>query len=144
MAALVVSGFALSSPGAALLPESEASIKVSDELGMTSKIFCLGSSKSGVQTLETVFKALPNDFKPCRESCGSSNKFWFDASRSKDAEAFAQNRVFLGSGQTADFEWLDKHFDTARYVMNQRRLKEYILSRYDEVKDNRLRAGCLG
>lgn len=145
----LLAGLSLASPirGAALLPSDSSVVtpaSVGDELGLTSKIFCLGSSKSGVKTLEAVFKAFPNDFKPCVERCGPSGKQWFDASREEDDAAFSQNRVFLGGGQTADFAWLDKHFDAARFVLNQRRLREYILSRYDEVKDNRLRAGCIG
>jgi hypothetical protein len=48
----------------------------------------------------------------------------------------------MDNGDHADYEWLYNTFDHSRFVMNVRPLRDWVLSRYDMVRQIRLNGGC--
>ena len=54
----------------------------------------------------------------------------------------AQAPGILDNGDHADIKWLDSHFKNARFALNSRGLRSWLLSRYDMTRDNRMNRGC--
>ena len=108
------------------------------------KVFHIGANKAGTTSMWLFYSDLPGSWNPCHDMCGAHNVAWYDESRHhhQHAAIWKTHRVFMDNGDQADFEWLYDQFPTARFVMNLRGLRDWVVSRYDMVREIRLGGGC--
>jgi len=129
----------------ALCPECEELGKenVTEQLTQ-SKIFCLGPGKTGTETLKELFARL--DIDSCHNNCegtpDSTLHHMWGQERDTKSPLLMHHQAFMDNGELADIAWLDANFPNARFVMNNRKLYDWILSKYDMTVSNRVNAGC--
>ena len=104
---------------------------------MMPMVFFLGPGKTGTETLKALLVRLGDS--PCHNFCDGAH--WW-AVRDANAPMWRAHRAFMDNGHEAPFRWLDGHFDDARFVLNTRPLHELVLSRYDQIAEVRVNAGC--
>ena len=87
-------------------------------------------------------------FLPPRSTCKKSvhprlcaQEPWFSDEKKHSVE-FENHRAFMDNGDRANFKWLDEQWGHARFVLNQRALQPWLLSRFDMMKEDRLNGGC--
>jgi hypothetical protein len=108
----------------------------------TDKIFFIGPNKTGTSSITALFRDL--GYKACHHVCyrgpeAKQPNSWWSASREKNLSYFQKHDVFADNGNLADVVWLAEQFPTARFVLNMRPLKSWLLSRMDM---HRKRIGC--
>lgn len=72
------------------------------------------------------------------------NQNWAKITKTRPASSpiLHQHDAFMDHGDQADYKWLSMHFANARFVLNLRRLKPWLVSRVDHVRRSRVAAGC--
>jgi hypothetical protein len=105
------------------------------------KVFFIGPNKTGTSSIATLFENL--GYRSCHNQCyrGASNS-WSKASTRQNRSYYEHFDVYSDTGNSADFVWLAQQFPTARFVMNARPLKLWLLSRVDMYRHIRERGGC--
>jgi hypothetical protein len=111
------------------------------EITFTDKVFHIGANKAGTTSMWLFYKDLPGDWNPCHDLCGPKNKQWTDVHKKSDP-VLADHRVFMDNGDVSDFKWLYETFPHSRFVMNVRKMEDWVVSRYDMVREIRLGGGC--
>jgi hypothetical protein len=111
-------------------------------LTSTDKVFHIGANKAGTTSMWLFYSDLPGDWNPCHDMCGKGNKQWYTESSHKKKHFFEEHRVFMDNGDQADYEWLYDTFESSRFVMNLRGMRDWVVSRYDMVREIRLGGGC--
>jgi hypothetical protein len=111
------------------------------EITFSDKVFHIGANKAGTTSMWLFYQDLPGKWNPCHDLCGPKNKQWTDV-HNKNDPVLADHRVFMDNGDVSDFRWLYKTFPNSRFVMNVRKLEDWVISRYDMVREIRLGGGC--
>jgi hypothetical protein len=107
------------------------------------KVFFIGPNKTGTSSISKLLRSL--GYRPCHNICyrgAEDSVSWPTASRSKNWSYFEPFDVYSDNGNLADVVWLAKSFPTARFVLNVRPLKQWLLSRVDMYRHIRERGGC--
>lgn len=110
-------------------------------------IFFIGANKAGTTSMEAYFRDMSWKkqglaWNPCHNKCGG--KEWWRASydHKADSPIWKNHQVFMDNGDHADYQWLFATFNHSRFVMNVRPLRDWVLSRFDMVREIRLNGGC--
>jgi len=118
--------------------------KVTDPGITKSKIFCLGPGKTGTETLKDILSTLQVDV--CHNNCEDTDdaklgKLWGEE-RSTSSPLLQHHQAFMDNGELTDIKWLADNYNDARFVMNNRPLRDWVMSKYDMTRENREGAGC--
>lgn len=107
-------------------------------------IFCIGPNKAGTTSLKDLFDQLPGSWAPCHDNCEGGREWHTESTNHNgDSPVFQNHRAFMDNGDRADFEYLYDRFPTSRFIMNGRGLYDWVLSRFDMIREVRESAGCL-
>lgn len=109
------------------------------------QIFHIGANKAGTTSMWLYYTDLPGEWSPCHDMCppeDSTEWATLTHNHNKESKIWHNHRAFMDNGDVADFEWLYKSFPKSRFVMNVRSLKDWMVSRYDMVREIRLGGGC--
>lgn len=116
------------------------------KLTTTDKVFCIGSNKAGTSTLRDLFSEEPGDWNPCHDICTDDavTTSWSEASWTgiRDQSVFRNHRAFMDNGDNSNWMWLDHAFAHSRFVFNSRKMYDWLLSRFDQIRDGRVKQGC--
>mmetsp|Transcript_23220 Transcript_23220/g.62940 ORF Transcript_23220/g.62940 Transcript_23220/m.62940 type:complete len:306 (-) Transcript_23220:114-1031(-) len=103
------------------------------------KIFFIGPMKTGTTSLAAMYTA--RGYRACHGECNGQP--WHTASTSRAAKAIVDSHdTFMDHGDHANFKWLAKSYPTARFVLNTRELKSWLISRADHARRNRVAGHC--
>jgi len=108
--------------------------------GSRDKVFFLGPMKTGTTSLSKLFAG--KGYNTCHGECMGKNWAVVTRSNSASSPVLSQHDAFMDHGDHADYVWLAKAYPTARFVLNTRELKSWIVSRADHARRNRVAAGC--
>lgn len=114
-------------------------------LSTTAKVFHIGANKAGTTSMWLYYTDLPGKgWSPCHDLCQPGDIPWYTASHNhnEDAPWIKKGRSFFDNGDQADYEWLYQTFAGSRYVLNLRKLRDWLVSRYDMVREIRVAGGC--
>lgn len=111
------------------------------ELTTSDLVFFIGANKAGTTSMEQYYQQL--GWNPCHNKCDESLEWWRASfQHNPDDPIWNTHRVFMDNGDHADYEWLYDTFDHSRFVMNVRPLRDWVLSRFDMIKQIRINGGC--
>lgn len=111
-------------------------------LTSTDKVFCIGANKAGTSTLRDLFYELPGNWNPCHDQCEGAS--WSEATWTGVVaqSIFMKHRVFMDNGDNSNWKWLDHAYYHSRFVFNSRKMYDWLLSRFDQIRDVRVAQGC--
>ena len=91
----------------------------------------------------TYFELLPGNWRPCHNRCDDDVQWAAEShNHNKSADIWKNHRAFMDNGDMSDYQWLYNTFHGSRFIMNVRPLRDWVLSRYDMVREIRLGGGC--
>lgn len=103
-------------------------------------VFCLGPMKTGTTTLAAVLRQ--RGYHPCHGHCSGVGDNWARVTANHRRQPLLGYDAYMDHGQTADFRWLAQTFPKARFVLNTRELKAWLVSRADHARRNRVAGHC--
>lgn len=110
------------------------------------KVFFLGPGSTGTRALDAFMssKQMRGGYRTVHWLCDplAPGSGWADASRGHDPDlsCLAQHDAFVDHGHSADYRWLDAQFPRARFVLNTRPLRAFLVSRLGHIRTEALLA----
>jgi hypothetical protein len=131
------------SSGSSSSSSSSSNEHLSGKLELTASdlVFFIGANKAGTTSMEQYYEQL--GWNPCHNKCDGTLEWWRASFQHDTADPiWTSHRVYMDNGDHADYQWLYENFPHSRFVMNVRPLRDWVLSRYDMVRQIRLNGGC--
>jgi len=104
------------------------------------KVFFLGPMKTGTTSLSKLFTE--RGYKTCHGECAGETWSTMTYAHKADSKSLRDHDAFMDHGDHTDFEWLNQTYPTARFVLNTRSLRNWVVSKADHMRRKRVSAGC--